>query len=195
MNNFLIKAQQKFIFLLQKIRILNYRLLSSKVPKKDLAKRNQPILILGDGDVSLGACSLGFYPSPYFHNGYIHIEARSMTASVNISDGVCINNNAVIIAEREKISIEKNTLIRNDFTVYDSNFHNLDPNLRISGTAKTAAVVIGENVFIGSRVTILKGVKIGNNSIIASGAVVTSSIPDNCIAGGIPAKVIRQILE
>ncbi len=199
MKNFfrkiLYKLHRSFIFLLQKNRVLYYRLLSWNSPVLDQALRYQPVLLQGDGEIHLAACSLGVWPSPYFLNGYIHIEARLSTASINIANGVCINNNAVFIAEREKISIAKDTLIGTEFTVYDSDFHCLNPSLRISGIAKTAPVSIGENVFIGSRVTILKGVTIGNNSVITYGSVVTSSIPENCIAGGIPAKVIRLLSE
>ena len=61
--------------------------------------------------------------------------------------------------------------------------------------AKTAAVVIGEHVWLAANVTILKGVHIGARSVIAAGSVVTSDIPEDCLAGGIPAKVIRKITE
>lgn len=52
-------------------------------------------------------------------------------------------------------------------------------------------VVIGDDVWIGTRVIILPGVKIGNGVIIAAGAVVTKDIPDYAVAGGVPAKVIK----
>lgn len=51
-------------------------------------------------------------------------------------------------------------------------------------------VNIGNNVWLGENVTICKGVQIGNNCIIGIGSVVTKSIPDNCVAAGVPAKVI-----
>lgn len=54
-------------------------------------------------------------------------------------------------------------------------------------------VTIGNDVWIGGNVTILPGVEIGNNVIIAAGAVVTKNIPDNCIVGGVPARVIKEI--
>lgn len=66
------------------------------------------------------------------------------SAEVQIEDGVSINNNAVIIAECCKISIGKNTLIGTEFTVYDSDFHDLQPERRMSGKAETAPVVIGD---------------------------------------------------
>lgn len=54
-------------------------------------------------------------------------------------------------------------------------------------------VKIGKNVWIGAHATILSGVEIGENSIIAAGAVVTKSVPDNVVVAGVPAKIIRHI--
>lgn len=54
-------------------------------------------------------------------------------------------------------------------------------------------ITIGNDVWIGGNVTILPGVRIGNNVVIAAGAVVTKDIPDNCLAGGIPAKVLKPL--
>lgn len=121
------------------------------------------------------------------------LEAHDATARIEIEDGVWINNNAVIIAERGSIRIGANTLIGTDFTVYDSDFHDFHPERRMAGTHECAPVNIGKNVFIGSRVMVLKGVTIGDNAVIASGSVITKSLPENCIAGGVPARVIRSI--
>lgn len=55
-----------------------------------------------------------------------------------------------------------------------------------------AQIQIGDNCYIATGVTILGPVNIGNNVTIAAGAVVTKDIPDNCIAGGVPAKIIKQ---
>lgn len=60
-------------------------------------------------------------------------------------------------------------------------------------TAASAPIVIEDDVLIGTRCIILKGVTIGARSIIAAGSVVTKSIPADCIAGGNPAKVIRRM--
>lgn len=54
-------------------------------------------------------------------------------------------------------------------------------------------VTIGNDVWIGGNVTVLPGVTIGNNVVVAAGAVITKDVPDNCIVGGVPAKVIRKI--
>ena len=55
------------------------------------------------------------------------------------------------------------------------------------------AVKVGNNVFIGANTTILKGVTIGNNVVIGAGSLVNKDIPDNCVAGGSPARVIMSI--
>ncbi|MGL9730996.1 sugar O-acetyltransferase [Enterococcus sp. DIV0756] len=60
--------------------------------------------------------------------------------------------------------------------------------------AEASPITIGDDVWIGGNCTILPGVSIGNNVVIAAGAVVTKDIESNCIAGGVPAKIIRKIL-
>ncbi len=54
---------------------------------------------------------------------------------------------------------------------------------------------VGDNCFIGGRTLILPGVKIGNNCVIGAGSIVTSDIPDNCVAAGNPAKILRRDIE
>lgn len=63
------------------------------------------------------------------------------------------------------------------------------------GYTKIGQVCIGNSVFIGANVTILPNVKIGDNSVIAAGAVVTKNIPDNEVWGGNPAKYICTLDE
>ena len=58
---------------------------------------------------------------------------------------------------------------------------------------ESAPVIIKEGAFIGARCIILKGVTIGCHSIVGAGSVVSKSIPDNCIACGNPARVIKVI--
>lgn len=69
----------------------------------------------------------------------------------------------------------------------------LDGDMRLWKYSVHSQVVIGENVWIGEGARIHHGVHIGDNSIIAAGAIVTKDVPANCIAAGIPAKVIKQI--
>jgi acetyltransferase-like isoleucine patch superfamily enzyme len=58
-----------------------------------------------------------------------------------------------------------------------------------------ASIVIGQNVWIGAHATILPGVTIGDGAIVAAGAVVTKDVPGNTIAGGVPARFIKNIDE
>ncbi len=58
-----------------------------------------------------------------------------------------------------------------------------------------APIRVGSNVFIGTHSVVLPGVTIGDNVIIGAGSVVTKSIPDNCVAAGVPAKVIKTLDE
>jgi acetyltransferase-like isoleucine patch superfamily enzyme len=60
---------------------------------------------------------------------------------------------------------------------------------------RSAGVTIGRNVWIGARVTILRGVKIGDGAVIAAGSVVTRDIPGYVIAMGVPAKPVRERFE
>lgn len=59
----------------------------------------------------------------------------------------------------------------------------------------TAPISVGSDTWIGGNVTIIGGVKIGKNVIIGAGAVVTKDIPDNSIAVGVPAKVVKKLPE
>ncbi|HFI1792856.1 TPA: DapH/DapD/GlmU-related protein, partial [Escherichia coli] len=54
--------------------------------------------------------------------------------------------------------------------------------------------IIGNDVWLGTGVTVLRGVRIGDGAIIGANAVVTKNIPDYCIAVGVPAKVIKRRL-
>ena len=60
---------------------------------------------------------------------------------------------------------------------------------------KVAPVEIGNNVFIGAKTIIMPGVKIGNNVIIGAGSIVARNIPDNSVAAGVPAKVLKSVDE
>lgn len=91
------------------------------------------------------------------------------------------------------LSIDDNTIIGQYFSAHPENhlFDEKSELIKDQGTQR-AAITIGENCWIGAKVTVLAGVIIGNNCIIGAGSVVTKSIPDNSIAVGNPAKVIKS---
>ena len=69
--------------------------------------------------------------------------------------------------------------------------HGLAPEDR--QTTYPAPITLGKNVWVGSNSTILQGVTIGDNAVIAAGAVVTKDVPENTIVGGVPARITRKI--
>lgn len=96
-------------------------------------------------------------------------------------------NSNIKIRCHKKIEIGDNVAISHDVTIMDSDAHDG----LWDGYEKTKPIKIGNHVWIGTRVTILKGVTIGDNAIIAAGSVVTKNVPNNTIVAGVPAKVIK----
>ena len=179
---------------IQFFRIKKYQILSI-CDIEGKPKLNQPVLFSGNGSIIFkGNVNIGVNRSPYFLSSYGYFEARKSESIIVIEDGVWLNNNANICSDGAGIYIGKNTIAGVNLSIIDSDFHNLDPDKRMGNHPyNTKSVHILENVFIGSNVSILKGVTIGKNSIIANGSVVTKSIPENVIAGGNPAKVIKNL--
>ena len=89
------------------------------------------------------------------------------------------------------IEIGDGTMIGSNVTIVTLN-HDINPKTRINATPQP--VKIGKNVWIGSNCTILPGVIIGNNSVIGAGSVVTKNLPDNVVAVGNSARVIKEIM-
>ena len=117
-------------------------------------------------------------------------------ASLQIGDNVGISG--VTIVCHKEIIISDNVKIGGNTCIYDTDFHSLNAGDRRERdqdiiNTKKKKVSIGENVFIGAHVTILKGVSIGTNSIIGACSVVSNNIPENEIWAGNPAKCIRKI--
>ncbi|MFA6433610.1 MAG: acyltransferase [Elusimicrobiales bacterium] len=105
---------------------------------------------------------------------------------LTLNGGFC--NDGVQITCGKKITIGTNCAIAREVIIRDYDAHQLqDPTHEVS-----KEIYIGDNVWIGTRAIILKGVAIGNGAVIAAGAVVTKDVPGNCLAAGIPARVIRE---
>lgn len=117
------------------------------------------------------------------------------SAELVIGEHVGISQAAIIC--HKKITIGDYVKIGGGVCIYDTDFHSLDPAIRKGPddlkNRKEKQVVIKDNAFIGAYSLILKGVTIGENSIVGAGSVVTESIPDNQIWAGSPAKFIRNI--
>ena len=100
-----------------------------------------------------------------------------------------------IICAAEKVVIGNRVAVGANTTIVDTDFHPLDPEQRRMHPqeAKTAPIIIEDDVFIGMSCLILKGVTIGSGSVIGAGSVVTTDVPPRVVAAGNPAKVIRQL--
>jgi len=81
------------------------------------------------------------------------------------------------------------------FVTHDGGMHVLRNKYGIAGADLFGRIIIGDNVFIGIRSIIMPGVKIGSNVVIGAGSIVTKDIPDNVVACGVPARVVRTLDE
>jgi len=182
--------------LFNKVRMLKYSLLSENRNICGHPLKHQPVLFKGSGSIKfVGIVNLGWPSSPFLYSGYSYLEARNPETTIIINDGTFINNNVVIIGEGEGITIGKNVLIGFNCEILDSDFHDLSPipEKRKNGKAKMGKVIIEDNVFIGNNCSILKGVTIGENSVIANSSVVGKSIPPNVSAAGNPCRMVRNL--
>jgi acetyltransferase-like isoleucine patch superfamily enzyme len=109
---------------------------------------------------------------------------------IEIGDYALVSPGSQIISS-VGISIGVNTMLASGVYISDSDWHGTYDRTREAGQA--APIVIEDNVWLGLRAIVGKGVRIGKNSIVGAGSVVTSDIPPNVIAAGNPASVRREL--
>jgi acetyltransferase-like isoleucine patch superfamily enzyme len=109
--------------------------------------------------------------------------------NINIGKNVFVNH-ACTFMDRGGIVIEDNVLIGPKVNLITTN-HPLNPSERRATISHP--IVIKKGAWIGVGATILAGVTIGENSVVAAGAVVSKDVPDNCVVGGVPARFIKSI--
>ena len=114
------------------------------------------------------------------------ISTISRTAKITIGNNCGFSG--TIIGSAINIQLGNNVRCGANTLITDSDWHSDDVR-----TGEDSPVVIGDNVWLGYGVKVLKGVHIGNNSVIGAGSMVTKDIPSNVIAAGNPCKVIRNI--
>lgn len=154
-----------------------------------------PAVFKGAGRVRLDAsCILGMVPSPFAYR-CSYFEARSPQAVIEIGAQTSLNNAAVLIAEGAGIRIGARCLIGTEFQVMDTNAHELELERRHMADSRTRQVTVEDDVFIGSRVTLLKGCRIGRGGIVAAGTVVPPGFeaPPMSVVAGNPARVVGQV--
>lgn len=153
------------------------------------------IYISNKGDISIGNdfnASSGINMNPIGGDVILRLICLE-NAKIFIGDNVQISNSTIFA--QTKITVEDNVMIGGGCRIWDSDFHSID--FKIRGTkfdkAVNLPVLIEKDAFIGGGSIILKGVTIGQKSIVAAGSVVSKSIPPNQIWGGNPAKFIKNI--
>ena len=112
---------------------------------------------------------------------------------VHFGDYVYANSNLTLVDDGH-IYVGDHTMFGPNVTIATAN-HPINIELRSKGLQYNKDVHIGKNVWLGANVVVVPGVKIGDNSVIGAGSVVTKDIPSNVVAVGNPCKVLREINE
>ncbi len=123
----------------------------------------------------------------------VKIMADKPGAVLSIGDNTVIHGSC--LHAYKEIRIGKNCLIAANCQIFDCHGHDLSmeaPEKRLVRSFRAEPIIIGDNVWIGTGCIVVGGVFIGSGSVIAAGSVVVKDVPPRCLAGGNPAKVIRQ---
>jgi maltose O-acetyltransferase len=132
----------------------------------------RPLLLSCGRDVNVERLAdIGFHPTVRIGNNS-GIGVRAVVTHADIGDDVMMGPEFVYIPVGHV-------------------FNRTDIPMRLQARTPVERLTIGNDVWIGRRVMVMPGVRIGNGAIIAAGAVVTKDVPDFAIVGGVPAKVIR----
>lgn len=134
----------------------------------------------------IGRSSYGYHASMPFYTTILNDGTDS-----KISIGNNCRINGAYIHANESIEIGDNCVIASGVNIIDSNGHETNSLNRTIGRDIPKSIIIGNNVWIGLNAIILKGTKIGDNSIVAAGCIVKGEYPANCIISGNAGKVIK----
>ncbi|OXB05318.1 hypothetical protein B0A81_15320 [Flavobacterium plurextorum] len=167
-------------------------ILCKRVVFKSKISVQQIIVCRGVGRVEIGEnCSFGYILGGFHKGGSIELQARYQDSIIKIGNNVSTNNN-IMMCSANYIEIGEKTLIGQYVTIMDHEAHNTDP-ARRQEIGEIGKIIIGKNAWLGNNVTILKNSEIGDNTIVANGAVVSGKFPANVIIGGIPARIIKSL--
>lgn len=111
--------------------------------------------------------------------------------NIEIGENFYSNHNLTIL-DANKVTFGNNVFVAPNCSFYTAG-HPLEAETRNKGLEYAKPIEIGNNVWIGGNVVVLPGVKIGDNTVIGAGSVVTKDIPANVVAVGNPCRVIKEI--
>lgn len=158
----------------------NARKLTEEINKTSISDIDKRVNLLKK---LLGSTGEKIYVEPSFNCDY--------GFNIHVGESFYANFDCVILDVAE-VRIGSNCFLAPQVGIYTAT-HPISPLERSSGLGLGKPITIGDNCWIGGHATINPGVKLGNNVIVASGAVVTKSFGDNVIIAGNPAKIIRNI--
>ena len=146
-------------------------------------------LLLSGPGIHIGAYSQlqPHKAAPIHLSSWPHAE---LPPQISIGDYCSIGPGVQLVAA-QRIELGTGCLLAADVYITDADWH--EPYHRVFPPGPAAPVVIGANVWLGHGAKVLKGVSIGDNSIVGAGAVVTRDIPANSVTAGNPARVIRTL--
>lgn len=180
-------------FLFVKLRIWKYEFLSDCKHVAGKPYLYLPLLLKGKGKISFGKnVQIGVTAAHFTYSSYNYILAMDEGSEVIIGDNVVMANGASIQAV-SKVILEDNVMIGINCFLVDTDGHDLDPEKRMTGIAKSGQITIKKNAVVFYNSVVFKGVTIGENSVIGACSVVTKDIPANVFAAGNPARVIRNL--
>jgi acetyltransferase-like isoleucine patch superfamily enzyme len=173
-----------------------------KISYLEFPSINGRIKLICKGTISLGSglkINSGKKYNPIGGDTTLRFITAKKNAILKIGNNVGISNSTIVCWN--SVTIEDDVLIGGSCKIYDTDFHATTQTERIAAfktytldeKAKTAPIIIKKGAWIGGHCIILKGLSIGENSIIGAGSVVTKSIPDNEIWAGNPIRFINKI--
>ncbi len=126
---------------------------------------------------------------------FVFSSIKDVTPELRVGNHTNIGHNVGFVVS-ERITIGEHCLLASNIRLRDSNGHSMDPESRRTGSppdkSEIKPVVIGDNVWIGSGVIIMPGVRIGDDCVIAAGTTVRRSVPPNHLVTPSPSKVMKM---
>lgn len=107
----------------------------------------------------------------------------------------CAGQIFITVAEETKVSIGNNCMFNANIQIRSHDTHPIFDVITHKRVNESKSIHLGDNIWLGNNVYVLKGVSIGDHSIIGLNSTVTKSIPNNCLAVGVPAVVKRKDIE
>ena len=150
--------------------------------------------VSGEGSVRIGRrTTLGYPIGGGFHGSCCELQARSPDAEIALGDFVAVNNGFLVISVK-RVEIGDGCLIGKGVQILDFDAHGVAPEERRTSIGRIAPVILGKNVWVGNGAILLKGTHIGDNSIVAAGAVVPGGdYPPDVVIGGNPARIVGEL--